>query len=93
MLRLLRPGGLLVVEHDWLYGLVRQVRTGFPSMYSPAELRQVRTVRLARLGISAPGLPTLSVLSPRLARHLSRWFIRAPLNRLATFVIVAYRTL
>jgi len=91
LLRIVRPGGLLVIEHDWAYGVRRRFRTGYWSTYHPSEMPRERALRLERIGILAPGLPTLARRWPRAARWLGQRCAKAPLNRLATRVIIVYR--
>ena len=91
LLRIVRPGGLLVVEHDWMYGILRRRNKKFWSSYHPSEMPSTKATRLARIGVSAPGLPSLALAAPRVARWLAGRCVGAPLNRLATFVIVVYQ--
>jgi ubiquinone/menaquinone biosynthesis C-methylase UbiE/Ser/Thr protein kinase RdoA (MazF antagonist) len=97
MLDLLRPGGILIVDHDspllewfaWLVGRLRGRRKDAWVSYHASEMPS-GSRRLVRLGVSAPGLPTLALVFPRLARQLARAFVRRPLNACSTFVIVIY---
>ena len=95
---LVKPGGILIVDHDSpvLEGLSHAAsrlkgHSGLDwssfdaSSEIPAALRPI-----ARSGVSAPGLPTLSLVLPRIARGLASGFARAPFTRLSTFIIVVY---
>jgi len=94
---LLKPGGILIVDHDsplleWmdhvggrLRGRPRQGWSSYHPAETPAGLR-----RRCRLGVSAPGLPTLSLISRGTARGMASWFVRGPLVRLSTFSVVVY---
>lgn len=98
LLRIVRPGGMLVVEHDgpfpefvsWIWRVVRRRRKESWSSYGsgapPSGARCIRDV-----GVSAPGLPSLALIWPAASQWLSRWFVMAPLRPLATFRVLVYR--
>jgi ubiquinone/menaquinone biosynthesis C-methylase UbiE len=100
LVSLVRPGGFLIIEHDspfvetlqvcisWLRG---KPRTKFSSYDRSQVLAGVRL--LEDFGVSAPGLPTLSLKCPRLAARMAALFFRGPLKRLSAFVVVVYRKL
>lgn len=98
LLPTLRPGGTIIVEHDsplleaveWFWNLLHGRWRREWSSYHPAEMPQ-GVQRVTRLGVSAPGLPTLSLVMPRVAQRLTGVFVHWPLNLLSTFVIVVYR--
>ena len=91
LIRVLRPGGILILEHDWYYGLYRRIRTGYWSTYHTGEMPEEKGRRLVRIGVLAPGLPTLAQVLPRFATWLAQGFVSAPLNRLSTRVILVYQ--
>jgi ubiquinone/menaquinone biosynthesis C-methylase UbiE len=91
LLRILRPGGTLILEHDWFYGVIRRAQKKYWSTYHASEMPAGRGTRLARIGVLAPGLPTVARWSPGFATRLGRLFRGFPLNRLSTRVIVVYR--
>jgi ubiquinone/menaquinone biosynthesis C-methylase UbiE len=91
LMRVIRPGGILILEHDWYYGLYRRIRTGYWSTYHAGEVPEEIGRRLVRIGVLAPGLPTLAQFLPWLATWLAQGFVSAPLNRLSTRVILVYQ--
>lgn len=91
LIRVLRPGGILIIEHDWYYGLRRRLHTGYWTTYHRGEMPAEQGRRLSRIGVLAPGLPTLAQFLPRLATWLAPGFALAPLNRLSTRVILVYQ--
>jgi ubiquinone/menaquinone biosynthesis C-methylase UbiE len=96
----LRPGGVLIVEHDtpwlewmsWLSETFRGRRKQAWSTYHHAEMPD-GVQRAARMGVSMPGLPTLSLRWPAAALRLARSSVSAPMNRLSSFTIIVYRKL
>jgi hypothetical protein len=98
LLPILRPGGILIVEHDGpifdrLRAVIRRMR-GKPlsrvSSYHPAE-QPFGARRVARWGASAPLLPGVSKRAPALARMLAAAVMHAPLHHIAKFVVVVYQ--
>jgi ubiquinone/menaquinone biosynthesis C-methylase UbiE len=98
LLPLLKPGGILIVEHDgpifdrlrspWRRLRRRALRP--PQSYHPGE-QPAGVQRLARWGASMPGLSAISSFAPRLADTLARAAVRAPFNQVAKFLVVVYR--
>jgi ubiquinone/menaquinone biosynthesis C-methylase UbiE len=92
LLRPLRQGGVLIVDHDTRFVEWRGrqhnhqgSRHSYHSGDTPAAAR-----RVAQLGVSGPRLPTVARIWPIAATWLTSCFVRSPLNRLSTILIVVY---
>jgi ubiquinone/menaquinone biosynthesis C-methylase UbiE len=97
LVTMVRPGGILVVEHDGpfleaLGALWTRLRGGVKARFSSyhAAEQPLGTHRHRVIGVAGPGLARLAGRFPRVARALSTLFVRWPLNRFAAFVIVVY---
>lgn len=94
LLRPLRPGGVLIVDHDtwfvqWRGRSRDTTERGWSNYHAGETPTGARLV--ARIGISGPRLPRLALRWPTAARRLSHSFEKPPFNRLATMLIVVYR--
>jgi hypothetical protein len=96
LMRPLRSGGVLLVDHDTSFvewrsrnrHPERKRRFSYHPMGSPPGASLV-----ARLGVSGPRLPAISLRWPRAAQWLSTFFVYPPLNRVATQLLLVYRKL
>lgn len=96
LMRPLRPGGVLLVDHDtsfveWRARHRNPERRGGFSYHAKEVAPGSRVV--GRLGVSGPRLVALSVGWPGTAQWLSKFFVYPPLNRLATQLLLVYRKL
>jgi ubiquinone/menaquinone biosynthesis C-methylase UbiE len=92
LLRPLRRGGVLIVDHDTRFvewrgrdQLKPDKRHSYDSHETPRGGRCV-----ARLGVSGPRLPALALKWPRVADWLTKCFVYSPLNRVSTILVVVY---
>jgi ubiquinone/menaquinone biosynthesis C-methylase UbiE len=93
LLRPLRRGGVLIVDHDTRFVEWRgrdRLKADVPRhSYDSGETpRGARCI--ARLGVSGPRLPAMALKWPRVAGWLTRCFVYSPLNRVATLLVVVY---
>lgn len=96
LMRPLRQGGVLIVDHDTSFVEWRARRCGGEKgirfSYHATELAPgTRLVR--RLGVSGPRLAALSFRWPGTARWLSKCFVYSPINRLSALLIAVYQKL
>jgi ubiquinone/menaquinone biosynthesis C-methylase UbiE len=96
LMRPLRSGGVLLVDHDTSFVewrarhrlSERKRRFSYHATELPLGARLV-----ARLGVSGPRLAALSFRWPVTAQWLSKFFVYPPLNRVSTQLVLVYRKL